>query len=47
MIIDDGWQRRDTTYPLAYDWITNSMTFPRGVANTVGRPHEMGLKVVL
>ena len=47
VVIDDGWQRRDTAYPSAYDWIANSRTFPRGVASTVKRLHEMGLKAVL
>lgn len=47
VVIDDGWQRRDTAYPSAYDWITNSKTFPNGGASTVKKLHEMGLKAVL
>ncbi|GEM_PF-1973704 len=47
LIIDDGWQRRDTHYPAAYDWITPSERFPEGLREIISRAHSLGLKVVL
>jgi len=46
IIIDDGWQRRDTSYPAAYDWIQLKASFGN-LTRTISSAHKNGLKVVI
>ena len=46
IIIDDGWQRRDTSYPAAYDWVQLKASFGN-LTRTISNAHKNGLKVII
>lgn len=46
IVIDDGWQRRDTSYPAAYDWVQLKSSFG-DLARTISNAHKSGLKVII
>ena len=47
VILDDGWERRDTSYPAAYDWVETSEAFQGGLEELIGYAHERGIRVIL
>ncbi|MEM3466804.1 MAG: hypothetical protein QW566_10080, partial [Candidatus Jordarchaeales archaeon] len=46
IVIDDGWQRRDTSYPAAYDWVQLKSSFG-DLARTISNAHKSGVKVII
>ena len=46
IVIDDGWQRRDTSYPAAYDWVQLKSSFG-DLARIISNAHKNGVKVII
>ncbi|MGB9895259.1 MAG: alpha-galactosidase [Thermoproteota archaeon] len=46
VVIDDGWERRDTSYPAAFDWIQTKSSFGN-LSRIISEAHKNNLRVVV
>jgi len=46
IIIDDGWERRDTSYPAAFDWIQTKSSFGN-LSRVISEAHKNNLRIII